>query len=133
MARRGLLSAIFALLSTATFAADNEYLLNFDLNMKLPDGSNSYSVQLQGVGLRLNQAFHGSDLGKYDYFLTVSDVENDKGKLTIEFYEYETRSKTSDVVSEVVADVDFSLGSPTVFESMGDTFGIDLAFSIVEK
>lgn len=133
MARLGLLSAIFALLSSATFAADNEYLLNFDLNMKLPDGSDSYSVQLQGLGLRLNQAFHGSDLGKYDYFFTVSDFENGKGKLTIEFYEYETSRKISDVVSEIVADVEFSLGSPTVFESMGDTFGIDLAFSIVEK
>jgi hypothetical protein len=133
MARLGVLSTILAVLSATTFAADNEYLINFDLNMKLPDGSDSYSVQLQGIGLRRNQAFHGSDLGKYDYYLTVSDVENGKGKLSIEFFEFETRMKTSEVVSQIVANVDFSLGSPAVFESMGDTFGIDLAFSIVEK
>jgi hypothetical protein len=69
--------------------------------MELPDGSSSYSVQLQGIGLSLNRAFHGRDLGKCDYFYTVSDVENGKGKLTIEFYEYETRRKTSEVVSEI--------------------------------
>ena len=133
MARRRALLASLALLFTATFAADNGYLLNFDLDMKLPDGSNSYSVQLQGVDLQLNQAFHCNDLGKYEYFFTVSDVDNGKGKLTIEFYEYETRRKTSEVISEIVADIDFSLGSPAVFESMGDNFGINLAFSIAEK
>lgn len=119
------------LLSSAAFADD--YLLNFDLNMSLPDGSDTYSIQLQGIGLSLDRPFHGSDLGKYDYFLTVSDVENGGGKLMVEFYEYETRRKTSDVVSEIVNEVEFLLGNPAVFEAMGDTFGINLAFSITEK
>ena len=133
MARIGIMLAILVLPLAATFASDSEYLLNFDLNTALPDGSVGSSIQLQGIHLSANQAFRGDDLGKYDYFLTISDIENGKGKLTIEFYEYATRKKKSAVVSEIVADVDFSLGSPAVFEAMSDTFGIDLAFSIVAR
>jgi len=50
--------------------------------------------------------------------------------LTIEFYEYESRRKKSNVVSEIVAKVDVTLGVPTRFESATDTFGVDLAYSI---
>ena len=90
-------------------------------------------LQLQGVGLSDGKAFHGQDLGKYDYFLTVTEVKDGKGKLTIEFYAYETRRKQSDVVSEIVEEVEFSLGAPANFESMTDAFGVDLAFSIVSR
>ena len=114
---------------TPVQAGDGKYLLNLDLNTKLPDGSGGFSIQLQGIQVSANNAFHGGDLGKYEYFLTVSGVEDGHGRLTIEFYEYETRKKVSDVVSEIVAEVDFQLSSPAVFEGSSDTFGIDLASS----
>ena len=127
------LLALLTLLPVLVAAGDREFLLNFNLNMTLPDGSDSYSIQLQGIRLFPGKAFHGEDLGNYDYFLTVSDVEDGSGVLTIEFYEYETRKKKSDVISEIVSDVDFSLNSPTAFEAVSDTFGVDLRFSISEK
>jgi hypothetical protein len=132
MARVGTILAILVLSSTTAFAGNAKYVLNFDLISMLPDGSVSYSIQLRGIHISLDEAFHGDDLGKYEYFLTVSSIEDGKGKLTIEFYEYETRKRISDVVSEIVTEVDFSLGSPAVFEAMSDTFGIDLAYSIDE-
>ena len=107
--------------------------MNLDLDTKLPDGSVDHSIQLQGIRISENRPFHGDDLGKFVYFLTISNVDSGKGKLTIEVYEFETRRQKSAVVSEIVADVDFSLGSPAVFEAMSETFGIDLAFSIVEE
>ena len=125
--------ALLVLISATSLAGDSKFLLNLDLKMKLPDGSDSYSIQLQAVHLSPGKAFHGTDLGKYDYFLTLSDVDNSKGKLTIEFYEYETRKKKSEVISEIVSDVDFSLNSPAVIEATSDTFSVDLAFSIAEK
>jgi hypothetical protein len=127
------LLAVLVSFSTTALASDSKYVLNFDLITKLPDGSVGYSIQLQGIHLVPDKAFHGDDLGKYDYFLTVSGVENGKGKLTIEFYEYETRKKKSGVISEIVTDIDFSLGNPAVFEATSDTFGVDFAFSIVQK
>ncbi len=133
MARTWILLAILAMAASTAVAGDNEYLLNIDLNSKLPDGSSGFSIQLQGIHLSSGKAFHGTGLGKYDYFLTVSGVSDGKGRLAIEFYEYETRKKKSSTVSEIVADVDFALGSPAVFAATSDTFGIDLAFSIVEK
>ena len=133
MARIGVLLAILLVPVSTTLASDNEYLLNFDLITKLPDGSIDGRIQLQGIRVLATKAFHGDDFGKYDYFLTVSNVKDGKGKLTVEFYEYETRKKKSDVVSEIVSEVDFWLGSPTVFEATSDTFGVDLAFSIVNK
>jgi len=124
---------ILTLFAATALAGDSKLLLNLDLNMKLPDGSDSYSIQLQGIHISPGRAFHGDDLGKYDYFLTVSGVEDGRGRLTIEFYEYETRKKKSEVISEIVSDVDFSLSSPAIFEGKSDTFGVDLAFSIDEE
>ena len=124
---------LLVLLATTASADDGRFLLNLDLNMKLPDGSDTYSIKLQGIQLELDVAFHGEGPGQYDYFLTLSNVKDGAGKLTIEFYEYETRKKESEVISEIVSDVDFLLASPTVFEAMGDTFGVDLAFSVVSK
>lgn len=89
-------------------------------------------IQLQGVQLTLEEPFGGNDFGEHDYSFTVSSVDDGRGRLTIEFYEYESRRKVSDVISEVVAEVDFELGKPAVFEGKSDTFGIDLAFSIDE-
>ena len=131
--RISVLLTILLLLSGMTFASDSGYILNFDLIVKLPDGSDNSSIQQQGISISPQVALHGNDFGKFEYFLTVSDVEDGKGKLTIEFYEYETRRKTDDIVSEIVAEVDFSLANPAVFEAMNDKFGIDLAFSIAEK
>jgi len=131
--RVGILLTLLMSFQATSLADDRAYLLNFDLNITLPDESTVYSIQLQGVRLSPAKPFTGNDLGKYDYFLTVSDVEDGKGRLTIEFYEYETRKKKSDVVSEIVSNVDFSLYSPAVFEATSDTFGVDLAFSVVER
>ncbi len=64
---------------------------------------------------------------------TVSELADGKRNLTIEFYEYASRKKTSDVISEIVAQVDFTLGNPARFEAMSETFGVDLAFSIDKK
>lgn len=131
--RLGVLVSVLMLALVPAFADEGRFIMNMELITKLPDGSDSYSIQLQGIHLVPDKPFHGNDLGKYDYFLTVSDSEDGNGKLTIEFYEYETRKKKSAVISEIVADVDFSFSSPTVFEAKTDTFGVDLAFSIVEK
>ncbi len=77
---------------------------------------------MQGIHLASDEALHGIDLGKYDYFLTASGVEAGVGRLTIEFYECETRKKTSDVVSEIVAEADFQLGSPAVLSAGWDIY-----------
>ena len=122
--------AILTLFLTTALAGENSFIMNFDLITKRPDGSIEGSIQLQGIHLVVGQPFHGSDPGRYDYFLTVSDFENGKGRLTIEFYEYESRKKVSDVVSEIVAEVSFDPGRPTTFEGSSDTFSVDLAFSI---
>ena len=103
MVRVGILLALLMSFSATTFASDSKYLLNFDLNTKLPDGNAGYRIQLQAIHLSPGKTFHGNDLGKYDYFLTLSEVEDGKGKLTIEFYEYETRKKKSDVISEIIS------------------------------
>ncbi len=118
---------------SVTFADDGQYVMNFDLNTLSPGGDIVYSIQLHGIQLSPKTPFHGDDLGKYDYFLTVSKTEDGETKLTIEFYEYESRRKGSDVVSEIVAEVDVTLGMPTRFESTTDTFGVDLAFSINQE
>jgi hypothetical protein len=108
--------------------------MNFDLIIKKPDsGEVYYNVQRQGVHLLAKKPLHGDDLGEIDYFLTVSGLENEKGKLTIEVYEFETRKKESDVICEIIADVDFALGSPTRFEETNERFGVDLAFSIEQE
>ncbi len=131
--RFGLVLAITLLSQGATYADENGFVMNFDLNTLSPGGEVVYSIQLQGIHLTPGTPFHGDDLGKYDYFLTVSELADGKGNLTIEFYEYASRKKTSDVISEIVAQVDFTLGSPARFEGMSETFGVDLAFSIDQK
>ncbi len=129
----GILAVMVLSLTGLALADSGEYVINFDLNTRSPDGEIGYSIQMQGVHVVAEKPLHGDDLGKFDYFLTVSDVKDGAGKLTIEFYEYETRKKISDVVSEIVAQVDFTLGSPAVFEGTSATFGIDIAFSIDQK
>jgi len=131
--RLAVLISVAILSHAVTLADDSQYVINFDLNTLSPDGDIVYSIQLQGIHLSPETPFHGNDLGKYDYFLTVSEIESGETKLTIEFYEYESRRKTSEVVSEIVAEVDVRLGMPTEFESMSDTFGVDLAFSINQE
>lgn len=131
--RIGLVLVFFLFFESMVHANDNGFLINFDLNTLTTNGELAYSIQLQGVHVMPGQPLHGDDLGEFDYFLTVSEVTDGKGKLTIEFYEYATREKTSDVVSEIVQEVEFTPGSPATFEAMSDTFGIDLAFSIVER
>jgi len=124
---------IAMLSNSVAFASESAYVMNFDLNILSPDGEVGYNIQLQGIRLSPDKPFHGDDLGEYDYFLTVSRAETGKAKLTIEFYEYASRRKTSDVVAEIIAEVDVVFGSPARFEGMSDTFGINLAFSIVQE
>ena len=121
------------LMLSPTYAGDAKYIMNFDVEVLRWDGRNDGSIQLQGVHLTLDQPFHGRDFGEHEYFFTVSDVKDGKGRLTIEFYEYESRKKVSKVISEIVAEVDFELGIPAVFEGKSDTFGVDLAFSIDQE
>jgi len=130
--------ALLVMLSLTAASADDEserkYIMNFDLIINKPaDGDVYYSIQQQGIQFSNGKPFHGNDLGEFDYFITVSRLDDDKAKLTIEFYQFATRRKESDVISEVVADVDFNLGSPATFEGWNDKFGVDLAFSVVEK
>lgn len=131
--RFGFILAITLLSQGATYADENGFVMNFDLNTLSPGGDVVYSIQLQGIRLKPGTPFHGDGLGKYDYFLTVSELADGKGNLTIEFYEYGSRRKTSDVISEIIAKVDFIFGSPARFEGMSKTFGVDLAFSIDAK
>lgn len=133
MARLGLLATLMTFSLSATGAGENELVMNFDLMTKSPDGDVGYSIQFQGIHLRLKKPFRGNDLGEFDYFLTVSELEDEKGKLTIEFYQYESRKKNSAVISEIVTEADFQLGSPAKIEAKNDTFGIDLAFSIDQE
>lgn len=93
--RVGTLLAVFILFSATALANDSKYLLNLDLVVKLQDGSDSYSIQLQGVHLSPGKAFHEDDQGKYEFFLTASGVDDGTGRLTIEFYEYQTQKKKS--------------------------------------
>jgi hypothetical protein len=133
MARHKVFATIVMLSLSAAVASENEFVMNFDLMTKSPDGEVGYGIQFQGIHLRPKKPFHGNDLGEFDYFLTVSEFDEGKGKLTIEFYQYESRRKKSAVISEIVAEVDFTLGSPSVFKGKSDTFGIDLAFSIDQE
>jgi len=125
--------AIAMLSLSASFADEGDIVMNFDLITRSPDGDVGYNLQLQGIHLLPGKPFHGDDLGEIDYFLTVSSIKDGKGKLTIEFYQYESRRKKSDVTSEVFAVVDFTLGSPARFEGQSDRFGVDLAFNIVKR
>jgi hypothetical protein len=128
---RAVLLATFAVLAhSLSFAEDDKLVMNFDLNTLSPDGSVAYSIQQQGIHLSPGKPFHGTDLGNFDYFLTASKAEDGKAKLTIEFYEYETRRKMSDVISDIVDEVDITLGTPARFEGASATFGVDLAFMI---
>lgn len=108
----------------------NRYIMNFDLLTKTADGDDRSSINLQGIHLHDGKVLQGDDLGEFRYFLTISGTDDRKGKLTIEFYEYESRNKTSDVVSEIVSEVEFTFGEPARFQSKKGSFGIDLAFSI---
>ncbi len=123
------------MLSLATaFAGENNdarFVMNFDLIVNKPaSGELHYSIQQQGIRLLPVKPFHGDDLGEIDYFLTVSEPHDGRAKLTIEFYQFETRRKESEVVSEVVAEVEFTLGTPARFEGNNEKFGVDFAFSI---
>ena len=129
------IATLMLLLSfTTAFAGDDReqtYLMNFDLIItRSDDGSENSRIQQVGVRFAPSKPFHGNDLGEFDYFLTISELEDNEGKLTIEVYQFETRNKNSDVLSEIVVDVDFTLASPARFEGQSDTFGVDLAFSI---
>ena len=130
-----LLSVVLSCLFTvgSVFADDDvdaKYVMNFDLVTKKADGEVKYNINFKGIHLPDGKTMHGDDLGELEYFFTVLGIKDRKGKLTIEFYEYESRRKTSDVVSEIVSEIEFTFGTPGRFESENERFGIDLAFSI---
>ncbi len=83
----------------------NKYVMNFDLITKAADGRDRSSINLQGIHLPDGKVLRGDDLGEFKYFLTVSGTDDRKGKLIIEFYEYESRNKTSVIVSEIVSEI----------------------------
>jgi len=84
---------VVAAFSKQAVADEAHFVMNFDLITKSPDGSVEGNIQLQGVRLLSGKSFRGDDLGEFDYFFTVQEVEGGKGKLTIEFYLYETRKQ----------------------------------------
>lgn len=118
----------------AAFADENieaRYLMNFDLIINKPaDGDVYYNIQLHGAHLAADKEFHGDDLGEIDFYFTVSAAEDGKARMRIEFYEFETRQKLSDVISEVVAEIEITLGTPARFEANNENFGVDFAFSV---
>lgn len=106
------------------------FVMNFDFD--LTDVSRSEvlaSLRLQGIPLREGNPFEGNDLGTFDYFFTVTESDNGEGRLTIEFYQYESHKKEI-VISEIVSESSFQFGSPAIFGTRNNTFSIDLAFSI---
>jgi len=125
------LLGVFTLCSAlADEDAVNKYIMNFDLMTKTADGEDGYRINLRGIHLPDGKVLHGDDLAEFNYFLTVSGTDYRGGKLAIELYEYESRAKTSDIVSEIVVEADFVFGEPGRIQSRNDRFGIDLAFSI---
>lgn len=109
--------------------ADDKFVMNLDLRTKTADGGDGYSINLKGIHLPDGKVLQ-EDLAEFRYFLTVSGSDEHNGKLTIELYEYESRNKTSEVISEIVSEVEFSFGQPSQFQAKNERFGIDLAFSI---
>lgn len=127
---------VFFLLALAISAEGNErtYMANYDLIITNPnDKGASYHVQQSGIHISPQLQFHGDQLGEMDYFFSISDLEDNKGKMTVEVYQFETLKKDSDVISEIIAEVEFTLASPARLEVKNEKFGIDLAFSIDQE
>ncbi len=134
MLRLGISLAVVMLAFSTAVAGESKYIMNFDLVVNIPAGGDVvYLHRLQGINFLSGKPFHGRDLGEIDYFLSIADAEGGKGKLTIEFYQYETRKKESDVLAELVEEVRFDFGSPVTFESKNDEFSVNLAFSVIQK
>jgi len=124
-----LITLLFAINVLADEGKKN-FVMNFDFDLSDVSTSRVFgSLQLQGIRLRENNQFQGKDLGKIDYFFTVSETDKGEGKLTVEFYQYESRKKKV-ALSEVVSEVSFQFGSPATFITENESFRLDLAFSI---
>ena len=129
---------LLIVISLATaIAAENSartFIINYDLIITNPnpDGA-SYHVQQSGIHISPQRQFHGDQLSEMDYFFTISDLDDGKGKMTVEVFQFETRKKEFDVVSEIVVEVEFTLASPARLDVKNERFGIDLAFSIDEE
>ncbi len=120
--------------SYADIGGKQAYILNFDLDVNYPIGSDIvYETRLEGIHLSSEKPFHDEGLGEIDYFLSISESEDGLGRLTVEFYQFESRRKISDVISELVSVVDFSFGSPMTFKARNDEFTVDLAFIVSKK
>ena len=135
--RSGIPFLLFVVSLATAIAAENSartFIINYDLIITNPNaGGASYHVQQSGIHILSQRQFHGDQLGEMDYFFTVSDLDNGKGKMTVEVYQFETRKKESEVLSEIVVEVEFTLASPARLEVKNEKFGIDLAFSIDEE
>lgn len=129
--RRTLATVLLSItLAVAADESSKSFIMNFDFDLSEVDAAKVIgSLQLQGIRLQADKPFHGKDLGEFDYFFTVSEIEDGKGKLTIEFYRYESRRKKS-AVSEIVSEVEFAFGSPAQFQTKNENIALDLAFSI---
>ena len=135
--RPGIPLLLFVVSSATAIAAENSartFIINYDLIItnSNADGA-SYHVQQSGIHISPQRQFHGDQLGEMDYFFTVSELDDGKGKMTVEVYQFETRKKESDVVSEIIVEVEFTLASPARLDVRNEKFGIDLAFSIDEE
>lgn len=119
---------IFALQAAAPVAGDRGYVLNFDLIIGLPDGSDAYRVHMEGQWLPVGGAA-AKNFGKYEYSLRLAEVDDGNGTLTIFFYEYDSPEMPTKVISEFIADVAFTPESPAVYQAKTDTVSINLTFS----
>jgi hypothetical protein len=127
-------SAGLLAIATAPAAADGIFLLNYDIEITT-SGSDDVSARIQQQGIRfsLQGQFHGSDLGHYSYVFTLSGIEDNAGKLTVEVYLFETRAKTGEPISESINVIDFEFGIPVRLETKTSEFSADIALSISSR
>jgi hypothetical protein len=118
----------------ATDADNRKFLLNYDIVIKaLDDRGDSGEVQQIGVPFSTNREIIGRDFAFTNYIFTITSIEGNQGKLSIEFYRYVSRVKNGDPSSEYVTEVEFQLGEPAQLQTSTNEFALDLAFNIGER
>ncbi len=134
MLRSGISLLMMLCLPLAVLVAESNesvYLMNYDLIITHPDGNRVlYQHKQFGIDISPQHKFHGDELGEMDYFFTISELENQQGKLTIEVYQFENRNKELNTISEIIMEADFTVAGLVRTEARNNNFGIDLAFSI---
>ena len=114
--------------------ADRKFIINYDLVMSPRDGDwGAYNIRHVGMPFPDSHEMRGGDLAETEYIFTISDIDGKHGKLMIEFYQYESRQRSGDPISEFVTEVDFELGAPAQLLATLGEYSIDLAFNIGER